>query len=390
MKTFRLLALASCFAAFLVTGACGDDDATVRPRLDAGAIDSGVTSDADVGALACGAVVPTKYESPGFAANAAVQLALAARFEEIEQKMRSTEVPDAGVVVTAAELKAIYNAGSPSLRAVSTTPAQSVVDAYFDAFEAALGKSWTPDDADQDGGAATGGKYGDWHFSPIGVDLREAAAKTLLQGAFYNHVVGIVARQLTEADVDSLLAAFGAMTALASPAGADAGGEGDKLIAEYASKRDDKQSATPGPYRNVMTALLKMKAAIPAGDRCKGDLQLAVNTFLAEWEKAVFGTAIYYLNSAATKIIAVQKPESLHAYGEALGFIQSFKGVPAERRKITDVQIDQLLEKIGATTPWKLVTGAGDRALQLNAAVSDIALYQGFTAAEVEAFKKSF
>ena len=52
--------------------------------------------------------------------------------------------------------------------------------------------------------------------------------------------------------------------------------------------------------------------------------------------------------------------------------------------------LDALLAKIGAATAYKLVTGAGDRALKLNEAINDIALYQAFTPAEVEAFRKSF
>jgi hypothetical protein len=370
--------------------ACGDDDALVRPRLDGG-VDAQAASDAGSdAALACGAELPATYESAGFATNAAVEIALAQRFEEIEAKMKATEgASDAGA--TSAELKAIYNSGAPSLRALSTTPAQATVDGYFDAFEAAIGKTWAPEDAEQDGGAASGGKYGNYHFSATGVDLREAAQKTLLGGALFNRVLGLIASPVTEATADSLLAAFGASPTVIDGRDPEAGADANKLIAEYASRRDDKASAAPGPYRKIRTALLTMKAAIVAGPRCNADRDAAIATFLSEWERTTYATAIFYLNSAALAAADPQKkPQALHSFGEALGFIQSFKGLPTEKRKILDSQIDALLTKIGADSPYKLVTAAGDRALKLNEAINDIALYEGFTPAEVEAFRKNF
>lgn len=388
MKTIRLVSLASVFGALIVGAACGEDEALVRPRLDA----STDASSDDAGALACGAVLPATYESAEFATNAAVELALAKRVAELDAAMKPTEgASDAGASAAATDLKAIFNAGSPSLRAVSTTFAQTTLDGYFDAFEAAIGKEWEPTDAEQDGGGAEGGAFGDHHFSRTGVDLGAAAPKVLLGGALYNHVLGLVAAPVTEATVDRLLAAFGASTALAGRTDADAGAEADTLLAAYASQRDDRSSETPGSYRKIRTALLTMKAAAAAGEKCNAERDAAVAAFLLEWERATYATAIHYLDLAArTAVDPLKGPDALHAFGEALGFIESFKELPAERRKITDAQIDALLTKIGAETAYKLVTGAGDRVVKLNEAISDVALYEGFTPAEIEAFRRSF
>jgi hypothetical protein len=147
-------------------------------------------------------------------------------------------------------------------------------------------------------------------------------------------------------------------------------------------------SPTPGPYRKIQSAFLIMKAAVPAGEACKADLDAAVATFLSEWERTTYATAVYYLGAAASAAADPLKgPEALRAWSAALGLIQSFKGLPADKRKITDAQIDALLAKIGATTAYKLVTSPGDRALELNQAINDIALYEGFTQAEIESFK---
>jgi len=366
--------------------ACGDDEALVRERLgDSGASTEGGAL-AEGGALGCGVAVPAAYTSAAFAVNAAVEIGLAQKYEAIRAKMMEAEGAAGTATVTATDLKNLYSDGAPSLRAVSTPAAQGVVDGYFDGFGAAVGKTWTPADAEQDGGAANGGKYENtFLFSSTGIDFRVAMEKTLLGGALYNHVLGIVAAPITDGSIDRLVAAFGSNVALA-------GGAEEKLIAEFASKRDDKASPTLlGPYRKIRTALLTMKAAVTAPDKCKADLDAAVATFLLEWERATYASAIFALSSASTAAADPSKgPLALHAYGEALGFVQSFKGVPQEKRKITDAQIDAALAKMGVPTAWKLVTNAGTVVLKLTETINDIALFEGFTPAEVEQFKKSF
>lgn len=381
MKLLRLVLALSVASAPFVGAACGDDDALVRQRLDGGAAPADARPD---GTLACGAVVPTSYDSAAFGSNAAVEIALTASLRQlVGDKMKAAEEGDAGVNGT--DLKAIYNGGTPSLRSVSSTEAQVAVDGDLDAWQAAQGKTWSPTDPDQDGGAASGGKYGSLYVSPSGLHLREHTSATLLAGALLNRVLGLVAAPVTEATVDSLLAAFGT-----TPAGLndlDAGGA-TELLADYAS-REDKPTATSGPFRRMRAALLTLKAAAAAGDKCKDEREAAVSLFLAEWERTSFATAIGYLSSAATLAADPQKgPEALRAFGAAAGFITSFKGVPADKRKITDAQIDALTTKIGVDTPYKLVTSPGDRTIKLNEAINDIALYEGFTPADVDAFRQ--
>jgi hypothetical protein len=388
MKKLPLLALATCFGAIVVGAACGEDTALVRLRLDGGGGDAALDGalDGGSGALACGMAVPTTYESAAFAQNAAVELSLAQRFVELGDKMRSAE-GESTETVTANDLNGIYSAGAPSLRAVSTTGAQSLADGYFSAFEAAMGKTWQPADAEQDGGAPSGGKFDDFVVNPVGVDLRVAVEKTLLGGALYNHVLGLVAAPVTETTVDKLVAAFGASPAFANRTGADAGVDADRLLASHASRLDGTSAEIPGPYRRTKTALLRMKAAAKGGENCRADLDEAVTTFLTEWERSTYGAAIFYLSAAATSAAnPTAGASTLHAYGEALGFIQSFKGV--SRRKITDAQIDALLVKVGAADPYKLVTSPGDRSLKLNEAINDIALYEGLTPDEVQRFRQ--
>lgn len=390
MTTFRVLGLAACFGAFLVANACGEDEALVRPRLDAGTPDAAASGDG--GTLSCGAPRPTEYLSANFETNAAAEIGLGNAFDQLSEKLRTPAEGDGGVAVTAADLKTLYGTGAPSLRSVSTPATQTAVEASFDAFEKAFGKAWSPTDADQDAGAATGGQYGDWFVSPAGADLREAATKALLQGALYNQVLAITASPVNDAGIDRLLALFGATRAFAGRTDADAGLLRDRLIAEYASNRDDKQSTPPGPYRAVRDALLDMKAAASGGDKCASDLAVAVRVFREQWEKTVWASAIFYLNQAVATITTdpSKGPEALHAFGSALGFIQSFSGVPETSRKMNDAQINALLTNVGAASPWKLVTAVGETAPKLTSAIKDIQQFQGLSDTEVESFKKAF
>ena len=392
ISSFLGLTAALFGGAALAASACGDETALVRPRLNGNGLDGAVGPLGEGGTgLACGAAVPVSYVSANFAANAAVELAFAQHVTDLDTAMSNTEGSSTAVATTA-DLGGIFNAGLPSLRSVSTTDGQTLMDGYLAAFGAAAGKTWQPTDAAKDGGAATGGKYQALFYeSPIGVDIRQAVDNALLGTALYNHVLGITAAPITDVSVDQLLASFGASEALANTTDVDAGGNGDRLIAALASKRDDKSSPTPGIYRQMKTALLTMKAAVAAGDRCKSDLDAAVATFLIGWEHATYASAIFSLNAAATTAADPTKGAlALHSLGAAIGLVESFKGLPADKRKITDSQIELILTTMSADTPYELITAPGTRVLALTDAINGIALYEGFDTASVETYKQSF
>jgi len=395
MRNFRMLSLVAILGAAAAFMACGDDDSnTVRYRSDGGAeasTDGG--PEAGPNTLACGVTVPTTYESPGFTTNAKAELDLKARVDELETKMKSAEGTGTAVV-TAAELQAIFTAGAPNLRSIATAAAQATIDAYITEFGAAVGKTWLPADAEAEGGAPSGGKFENANiFSAVGVDLREGILKNLLGGALYNHALAIAGGPITEATIDRLVAVFGATPKLANRTDVDAGAdEKDELVAEYASKRDDKTSTTLGPYRKIRGALLVAKAAAAGGEKCRADLDGALKIYFLEWERASYLTAIYYLNQAATNAQAmpVKGPQALHAFGEAQGFIQSFRGIPQDRRKINDAQIDALLVRIGGATPYQLITRTSDRVVAFNTAFNDIGAIFGLTQTQIEDAKKAY
>ena len=398
-KLFVLAALGlSASAAFM---ACAEDGSNVvRTRPDGGNASLDAASDGPApNTLACGVPIPATYDSPNFTVNAKEELDFKTAVLAINDKMKSAEGPTP-LTVTTADLNALFTAGTPSLRSIATAYAQATLDTYFAQFGDAATKTWRPEDVEadggvdggSDGGVPTGGKYDNASIvNAVGVDLREASQKVLLDGALYNYALQLASGAVTEATVDRLLALFGATPKFANSSDPDAGADADALIAEYAGKRDNK-TGTPGPYRKMRTALLVAKAAAAADSPCKADLDGALKIYFLEWEKTAYATVIYYLNQAATNAIAIpQKGQlALLAYGEALGFVESFKGIPQDRRLITDVQIDGLLARIGSDKPYRLVTQSGDLVSAFSTAFQEIGGIYGFTQTEIEDAKKAY
>ena len=383
--------------------ACADDPTeVVRTRPDGGDAASDAPSDGPApNTLTCGVMIPATYVSPNFALNAKEELDLKARVLALLDKMASAEGATP-MPVTTADLNAIFTGGTPSLRSIATAYAQATIDTYLTQFGDAATKTWNPTDVEADAGAAeagadagapgsSGGKYDNASIvNPIGIDLREATEKVLFDGSLYNYALQLASGVVTEATVDRIVALYGATPKFANDA-ADAGADTDMLIAQYAAKRDNK-TGTPGPYRKIARALLVAKTAAAAGGNCSADLESALKIFFLEWEKTAYATVIYYLNQANTNAVAIPQmgEPALRAYSEALGFIESFKGIPQDRRLITDVQIDGLLSRIGADKPYRLVTQSGDVVSAFSTAYQEIGAIYGFTQTEIEDSKKLY
>lgn len=400
IRSFTKLFLVASLAMGSAIAACGDDDNfVVRTRNDGGTDGSVEGGEGGTNTLSCGVAIPAKYDSPNFAANAKEELDLKENVLGIGDKMKTAEGATP-LTVTTADLQALFTAGAPNLRSIATAYAQITVDTYLTQFGDGATRTWKPEDVEADGGSdggadggvPTGGKYDNASIlNAVGVDLREATEKVLINGSLYNYALALAGGAITEATVDRLLGLYGATPGLLNATDGDAGAESNELIAEYASKRDSKMGA-PGAYRKIRTALLVMKVAAANGDKCRSDFDGALKVFFLEWEKASFATVIYYLNQAATyaTTIPAKGQLALHAYGEALGFAQSFKGIPQDRRKITDVQIDAILTRIGATTPYQLVTRTGERVVAFNTAFQEIGAIYGMTQTDIEDAKKAY
>lgn len=347
------------------------------------------------------------YDGAAFAANTGAEYALRDQLGALNALMRSAE-QDLAVLPTVAELTALYEAGTPSLRSVTTAYYDGALTDFFADFEAAAGDVWTPASPPM----GPGGQYGAYIFSAYGIDLRQAVEKGLFGAAFYNHALTLAGAATDEASLDRLLATFGAHPTFpgdsetADPA---LNPNPDRIGAQYAERRSPKDPsdpsrpadpANPGPYFRIKEGFIRAQAAIRGGAACDEIRDEAIQQILVEWERVNAGTVIYYLNSAAILLTkdnatVADLSSGLHGYGEATSFLRGFRGLPAQRRMITDAQLDELLDLVGAptdadATAYQLITDAAATVPNLLLASNELATIYAFTPQEVESFKVNY
>ena len=384
---FFALAVMSASLSFFV--ACDEDTNTVRVKGDGGEDDA----EGGSGVLSCGVVVPTEYVSLSFTPNTTGEVVLEQALFALDAKMKTAESATPAAV-SAADLQAIWAGGAPSLRSVASAFGQSTIDTYLQQFGDFNAKTWNVTDPDADGGTTTGGRYANATVvSATGLSLRDATHAAVLNSSLYNYALGLASGPISASTIDRLLVVFGTTPAFNSLT--DAGGVPDTLMAAYASQRDDKVSAASGVYRKARSSLLVALAAASDPDKCRTDLDSSLKFFFLQWETASYLTVIYALSQTATNALLVpQDPAknaiALQSFAAAVGLAESFKGIPQDRRRITDAQIDALLDKIGANAASQVVTQASGRAVAFNSAYQDIGAIYGLTQTQIEDAKKAF
>ncbi|HEU4412644.1 MAG TPA: hypothetical protein VFS43_45795 [Polyangiaceae bacterium] len=430
MKTTLLLAPLALSLLALAPAACGDDDddnpsTTAGTGGRAGSSTTGGTGGsptagtggsptagtggaAGSNTTACGAVLPAAYDGTNFATNAAAEIAVVAQLKALSDRMKSSE--DNNTPATAAELTTLFDGGTPTLRSVTTAyfagKLAGGADTLFGEFEeaatanAAAPGTWVP--ANPPAPGSEGGKLSTWIFNERGVDLRQVTEKGLYGAALYNHALALTKGTVTAATVDKLVAIFGARPALPGDSAAEAGDNADRFAAQYAERRSPKDATTKapvsGPYFEIKKALIAAQADAVKGAGCEADLAAQLTTFRQQWERSNYATVIYYMNDAATKLASTdpaQQAAGLHSYGEAIGFVSGFKGVAADGRTITDVQIDALLAKLkapdaGPVESYLFYTDAAVHSAALGEVIADVTTIYGFSNAEVESFKAAY
>lgn len=363
---------------------------TLASGCDQGSIPPGGGSpDAGTVPSACAPKIPGTYGSPNFATNAAAELQLRAQTTAFLQPMRAAAM-DLALRPKAADMKALFEMGMPSLRALTTSYYAPTIDVWLVAFEAAAGNSWKPAEPPP----ATGGKYGADIFTPDGVDIRQPIEKGMFGATHYNQALVLMDGSVTTATVDRLLALFGsspsfpAHDAMLMPA--------DTWAAVYA-KRRTKAGDVSGMYFKIKSTFVAAQAAAEGGAPCAETLRATLQALKESWEKVIFSTVIYYANDARVKLTKDAATEAdiykgLHAIGEAIGFVHGFRGLPATGRTVTDAQIDKLLglfgaPATGAVTVYKFATDTATQATRLEAVITELMSIYGFSPAEADAFK---
>ena len=302
----------------------------------------------------------------------------------------------AGVVVDANTLQQLYNAGTPSLKSLTTT--------YFDGrLDGASG--WIQELSNASGGAYTpgtpagqGGEFGGYLFDENGLEPEQLLDKGLYGAALYHHAVTLMQGDLTPATADQLVAIFGAHPDFPNTPTAGKATNPDKYLANYAARRDKNDGL--GLYSQMKNAFLKLQAAVKAGAEYHTERDEALATLRLTWEKVNFATVINYCHSVVSTLSATNptdadKAKALHAYGECVGFVHGWRTLPAAYRQISDAEIDQLLVLLnapydGIPASYTFATDPVNQLPKLTQVIQLLKAEYGFTDQEIIDFKENW
>lgn len=338
--------------------------------------------------------VPSTYESANYDANVTTEKAIQADLSELKSAIKAASESNP---LDEAALKAIYE-GSELQSATSAYYNTQVLSYLKEVAAASTGGAY---DMKTEGKAANGkgGFFGGRLFEEGGLELVELIEKGLFEAALYNHAYGITQKtELTPADIDRLVAIFGAHPSFPNSSDGSKHEHPDSYAAKYAAKRDKNDGK--GFYTNIKNALLKAQAAVKAGKAYDAELRAALKDYLTNWEKSCAATIINYLYSAQSKLSATSPSDSdlasaLHSYAEAVGFLHGWRQLPQDARIITDTQIDEILAILKAPTEgeasaYLFVTDTFNQVGKLTEAINKVKAVYGFTDTDLEDFKKDW
>jgi hypothetical protein len=297
--------------------------------------------------------IPTFYDSTGYAANVVTESQVRAQLAALTRQMQVGRHMDSAV--TLAALQTLYN--GTTLRAVTGASYQAKVDTALRELARASGKgvryAWE-NAPNGDGGViptTVGGRTGYLYDEHV-LEMEQVVEKGLFAAAMYNHAVSLIsAGNITEATIDRLVEIYGAKPGFGNNE-RNSDPNRDRFSAQYAARRSDTANAN-SLYAQIKRNLITAKAAVKAGSAFNQLRDQALADFKLNWEKALAATVINYCHSTLDGLRAPNRDDgivagAMHAYSEAVGFLSGWKAVPPSQRRITDAQIDELLDLLRA------------------------------------------
>jgi hypothetical protein len=338
--------------------------------------------------------IPDRYDAAAFVANTTVQRAVGTQLEALVNETKKGRV--AGAVLKYETLTNLYNAGSPSLKAITTTYYAGRLDGagnWLDEMAKASGLGYTPGNP-----VGQGGVFGGYLFDENGLEMEQMLEKGLFGAALYHHATKLMEAPVTPATADQLLAIFGAHPDFPNTPTVGKTPNPDKFMANYAARRDKNDGR--GMYSQFKTAFIKLQAAAKAGNDYQAEQQEALAEIRLLWEKVNAATVINYCHAVISRMSATNptiadQAAALHAYGECVGFTHGWRTLPQQFKKITDAQIDEVLTKLNApynVTPqsYKFITEPVTQLPKLTQIIQQLKGIYGFTDAEIEDFKENW
>ncbi|MCU0338369.1 MAG: hypothetical protein MUE30_00670 [Spirosomaceae bacterium] len=337
-------------------------------------------------------VIPTSYDASKFDQNAAAQLAVVTAINDMTNEAKKGRV--LGGKVSDATMKTIFAAGNPSAKSQTTTYfAGRLENEWFTETAKASGTTYTPGDPKTKG---QGGMYGGYLFDENGLEIEQLIEKGTFGATLFNHAVSLVNGPMTVATADQLMAIMGVSPLFPNSATATSSARPDRAMGNYAARRDKNDGN--GLYTKLKNDFLKLQAALKAGDKYNKERDEAVDGIMENWEKVNAATIINYCHSvigtmSQTTTTDAQKSSALHAYGECVGFAHGFRTI--SRKKITDAQLDEILTLLnapatGTPTSYLFITDPANQLPKLQQIITKLQNIYGFSAAEIEDFKKNW
>ncbi len=331
--------------------------------------------------------VPTTYQSENYGVNASTELAVRSNLSDLVTKM---QVGRTGATVSEAELLAAFNAGNPSLKAITTSYYAEKIPNWFEELAKASGGTFNPTTAP----TGNGGVYGGYLFDENGLEMEQVIEKGLFGAALYNHALTIIkSDNISAADIDRLVAIYGAHPSFPNSGSAET--NKDVFSANYAARRDKNDGN--GLYTSIQKNLITAKAAIEKGQNYNQERDKALSDFRYNWEKSNMATVINYLQGTISRLSKTNatdadKASALHAYGEAVGFMHGWKGLSQNDKAISDSEIDQILVLMnapanGTATSYKFVTDPFNELPKLQSAIDKLQQIYKFTEQEIIDFE---
>ena len=367
MRTIAYKSILSVAAAAFLFACDSDDSNEVQPEFQ----------------------VSDTYSSSTFAANTTELANLQSSFSSLVSTAKAGRT---GEAVEVADLQADYTAGSPSVADNTSSWYNSQLtgeDGYFAELAAASGNTWAPGETDGEGGV-----YGGYLFDENGMEVEQLIDKGLYGALLYNQAQELLAQPANAAAPDQVLALFGANPAFPNSDNAANVATPDAFMAKYVARRDALDGN--GIYTKLNYEFRRWQSAIAAGNTAE---QQAATAAIAElWEKGSAATAINYLHSAISKLSATNPSEAevgsaLHAYAEAIGFIQGFYTL--ENKLISDAQIEQLSQQLlapidGEASSYLFATEAATELPRMVNAIAELQSIYNFSDAEIESFRTNW
>jgi hypothetical protein len=346
--------------------------------------------------------IPAVYDTSSYRTATTEQAALLIRFRTLVDELKKGRNP--ANILSGDVLVSLFTTGSPGLYPYTLSSFRDFVSggeaSWLAEAARASGKGWSPGTPPADG-SVQGGVFGTgssaYLFDENGVEIEQLVEKGLF-GALLFHQMNQIFNQpfLTPADVDKALCLSGSNPTFPNTSTAAKAARPDAFFAVYLARRDKNNGN--GFYSQFKNGFIKLQAAVKAGDAYKAEQAEAIGAIRNAMERANAATIINYCQTATstlsqTTVSDGQRAASLHAIGEAIGFLWGYRGLA--NKSMRETTLDGLWGKFNCgpgqnSGVYRFATQPESELNKLTEVISVLKAEYNFSDAEIDDFKKNW